>query len=562
MINLPVEVLDQVASYLPPADALHLAYTSKAFYKVVQPRLYTSITVDSNKYPHDHEVIKKNSLSKVPGVFGCRGTSVKPTKIKSLYGLHLVFKNLRENPQLCHHIQVLTFCNIIPDIPEVELFDNLAAIFPRLTNLRVLSWLAILVFLSCELISLLPSHLVLLTGNFKGYEGWLMNPMFLRELNVSGFNTVGNLVHLDLTQFPRLDKLIISRNSSSHNNTLVASQNQAPHQYAISDLIEVHEPILEDGADFLKTAFGRPFSHKLHLLTLILKDIAIKQSDAQYLIGAVHLEGLKELSLNNCTELLFEELLVAPSPLRRTPPQHSFLDLISPHLVSLDTLDINLHNELYYNEKVFKFLETTPGLRRLSVFLNFNNYENINGSLLRLFRIIAQHSMLEYLNFNFNIVNLSTTLNINNVVKPVIFDYLIASIHNLSKLTNLQFLKLPLNKVQIPDLFRIISPIQTLKFLQLNLFHSMLEPSTPATFSSLIDQNYFDYPNSMTCTYNSHLVEQLRSYCTDFKQVLPNLTFLCFEKNGENYLFDCATKLRREGLADFFDHLVRDCCEK
>lgn len=568
--QLPTEIINLISFSLSPSDALHLSLTNKYLYQLIQPRLYHSIVVDANKYPYDHELIQKSFKTSIPSINqDCYPVDVKPTKIKSLYGLNLFLKNLIEKPQYCSFIYSLNFNKLIPDIPEFELYNALMKIFPQLTNMRMLNWLIIQLYLSFDLISLLPnlSNMIELNGNFKNFNQDLMfNCEFenLKILNVSGFNNIANLSKVNLNNFANLNKLIISKNSTSNNEIINNNQNHLVNLYIISDLIEINDPLIDGPCDYIKTLFNG-LKFKLNLKSLILKDLVLNCDDAAYLANNVNLACLESLSINNCTEVLFDSSLT-PAAVRRNPPTKLFLDLLCPHLSNLKVLDISLNNELYYNESTYNFLKLLPNnLIKLSIFLTFNNFENINLSILKLFQILGtkHYQTLNYINFNFNIINLSTNLNLNNVIKPVNFNYSIKSIEILSIFTQLKFLKLPISQFQIPNLLSLIKHISELEFLQINLLNCDLHDTFYANSSPspncLISQDYFNFPNSTTHDYNFNNIQQFKNYCLDFRCYLNNLKFVKIEKNNQFFVFDCnciSNINLKHGLEDFFDHLV------
>lgn len=574
--NLPIEIINKISYSLSPADALQLAYTNSNLYDIIKPRLYSSIIFDSNKYPYDHESIQKSMFNKIPSVYGLNPTNVLPTKIKSIFALNLILRNLIENPHYCSYIQILEFSSMIPDISETELFDQLFKVMPNLINLKILNWFVISLYLSCDLISCLPmkQNLITLCGNFKKFELLNLNPnmnlnlsgnlnLNLQHLNVSGFNSVENLSEINLNSFPNLKNLTIGKNSSSNYiNNIPSVTNNLSNQYIISDLIEIQEPLLINGYHYLKSLFSHEMEQKLNLSRLELNDIIISSNDAQYLINNINLENLQELSISNCTELLFDESYNS-SPIRRTPPTSLFLDKLLPHMKNLSKFNINLNNELYFNEKIYNFIEKLPhSLEKISIYLTFNNYDNINYNLMRLFLVLQKHKhSLISLNFNFNIINLSTNLNINNIIKPTNFDYSIQSIKNLSNLENLKYLELPINQFQVSKLFGILSNCNKIKFIKIHLFNSN-DTSTPSPCSSMVNslicQDYFSFPNTETYNINFEKIEQFKNYCFDFKSSLPNLNILNFVNNNDYFVFDCGNgqACLKHGLPGYFDQLV------
>lgn len=569
--TLPTEIIDIISFSLSPSDALHLAITNKYMYTLIQPRLYHSIVIDANKYPYDHELIQKSFKTSIPSINqDCYPVHIKPTKIKSLYGLNLILKNLIENPHYCSYVYSLNFDKLIPDISEFDLFNALMKIFPKLTNLRMLNWLIIQLYLSLDLINLLPniSNMIELNGNFKNFNQDLLffsnSFQNLKVLNVSGFNNIANLSKFDLNNFPNLDKLIISKNSSVNNEVISNNQNHLVNLYIISDLIEINDPLIDGPCDYIKTLF-LGLKTKLNLKCLVLKDLILNSDDADHLINNVNLDLLEDLSINNCTEMLFDNSMSSPHA-RRNPPTKFFLNLLCPHLSNLKVLDISLINELYYNESIYNFLKLLPtNLIKLSIFLTFNNFENINLNILKLFQILGlkHYKTLNYINFNFNIINLSTNLNLNNVIKPLNFNYCIKSIEILAIFNKLEFLKLPINQSQIPNLLHLIKHLRGLNFLQINLLNCDLNDSFNANLSPspncLISQDYFNFPNATTHNYNFNNIQQFKNYCLDFKCYLDCVKYIKFEKNNQFFVFDCnsiSNIALKHGLSDYFDHLV------
>lgn len=544
--ELPLEILNQISYTLVPSDALHLAYTNKYLYSCLLPRLYSSLVIDSSKknYQNQH-LIKHKSYQRIPNILKATSSqTIHSTSIKSIYALRLVFKNLANHPSYASYIQILIIDNEFPDISNLEITHMLSQIMPLLTNLKVFHWFSLTKMIPFELLYELkfPNKLLELSGNFI-YTSQTNLAGFnnLKIINLSSFQNSANLAKFEnLASLPNLSKVIISKNFSC-NNQLLSSKNITSNSLLT----------IPDSDPYLSVLFPQSSTKKLNLSSFCLKDINLDLKDVDHLISNINLNHLNELSIKNCTESFFHQNILI-NGLRRNLPPVTFLDKLTPFLTNLTKLNLDLSNELYNNDSIFKFLSNLPKLTHLIIKLNFNQYENINYQLFKFF--INLKPSLTYLNFDFDISS-NIIYPPPNYAKPATFNYTLSSIEKLSSLKNLYYLKFPILQFQIPQFLLLIKPLSKLSHLQLVLLQSACETPSPILTNNLICQDYFN--TSFLLDYKLNQIDQFKIYALDFKQSLSNLKYLSFSKKDDHFVFDCIGQVHLNlDLVNDFDHLL------
>lgn len=575
--DFPAEIVSHVANGLSQIDVVSLSCTCKLLYSVVQPRLYASVSIDSSKYHYLddfslEEETNETSTVCIPSVFYtnsglCHTNSrVNPVTIKSLYSLKLFLKNLLAFPEYCSFIQVLNVHNKIPDICEYELMETLKTAFQHFTNLKVLNWFSIEIYLPISIINLLPNKemLLRLNGNFKNLtENVLGVSGHLRELNLSAFNQAANLQTVDLDNSPRLTKLLLSKHSSSDNSLIKNETTPELRTCLIPNLIEANPG--DDLCD-LKVSYLAPIfrSKKVFNLTVLgLSGISVSYQDAELLTKKLNLMSLEQLSIDNCTEAFFDN----SRSIRVTPPETSFLDILAAKLTGLKVINIGIQNDVFHNEKLFHFFKTIPSsLKQIKVLLKVSLHDNLTHQLASLVSSLEDHSpTLKYLNLDYEIMSNSGTA----PVKPATCS--IKAFNGVKKMTNLHYLKLPINLEHIHETCKVLQPLPRLQFLQLLLADDCKSSDTPPPLisTSLISQDYFCYPNDLVCGLQSQQSARLQQYCSQFQAVSGRLQYVSFQSKGDrnmndyNFVFSRETSsnfiLRDNNLLNHMDRLVEDC---
>lgn len=512
-MDLPPELINKISTYLATSDVLRLGYTCRANYDLLLPQIYSSVTIDSSRLPYGAEDVDPR----------------RSTNIKSLYSFTLFMKNLYLNQRYCSYVRVLQFMDEIPDLPELEVFHFLEKIFPNLCNLEQLKWCTIQMYLPCDLLSKVPNlvNMKSIVGNFKSFENISIfsgeyTSYHLEELLVSGFGQHTNLAKLALPRFANLKSLTLSRNS------LTSTLKNSGHASSVSNFIEIPDPYTDD-ANYI-SQFS-PSSLLQSITELVLKDVCVCADDAHRLSRSIDLCRIETFKLINCTE--------------KVQAEDDFLDVLQPKMVNLTTLSLGLSNEANVNDSSIRFIRYLPSkLRKLELQVRWSSPHREPELCETVDAITAHSETLTYLDFEFESIQQN---------KDGYYRYT-SRLQKLSQLRNLKFLRVPVNQYEIPELIRVVNNLQRLQFLQL----ALKDFKTPIiNNNTLISQEYFDYPNSVTLNYHNTIVDQLANFCRDFKSFLSMLRYLVFEAS-ETYFFNCYRQVVQErGLELVFGEMVK-----
>lgn len=342
-------------------------------------------------------------------------------------------------------------------------------------------------------------------------------------MNISNFKTTSNLSNVDLSHYPNLKFLVISKTPSPSNKFL-----QIP---------EHSSSTTPDDIDCISKLFQG--SLLLNLESLTLKDIHLRPSDSKLLINSINSSTLKDLSLINCHEVLFEDDQV----IRRTPPNYTFLsDLSFPYL---ETLNLKMTNELNFNIPTLTFMSRFKNLQRLNLYLQYNRAENINQNLAITLESIPNNK-LTFLDLKLDLPD--------SLLKFKAFDYNIDALRKLSNFKKLTYLSLQINQYQITNLFKLVEPLKELKCLKLNLDDSKLNKSKSPE-NSLINAEVLQFNSTLKSDNFYHFNNLAR----DFKSYLPKLKWVQFYNNCiEDYIFECVDGhvQYREGISKVFSFII------
>lgn len=560
--DLPADVIVHLTSWLSQGDILSLSQTNTYYYETVQPKLYEYIVVDSSRRLYE-DVLEGSSRRRW---FANNLYLGEPTVIRSLYALTRFFKTLTNHKHYGRHIRHLVVEDQLPDIPELELVQHLLAIVPTLVNLEVLNWYAVHRPLDARILLLIPhlGRLVSLRGNMQLVSGAFPSSPFLqlRQLDLSNFGSSKALQTIDMTQFPSLDSLTLAKKASPHMLHVLSRVSNCCHT-ALSSSSE-SLPFFEFPA-YISTVFAGNNSI-LHLSSLTLRGIYVCAQDAYLLLENIHVDSLKELSLDNCGECLFEELIGIPIR-RRTPPPELFLDVLAKQLTALESLNLNLCNELCYNRSTFDAISALGPLKRLGVHIKmFKTDDAIN--LAPLVNSIQTHcESLEYLNMCCDVVDSAVSVcpKKNN-------QYQLKSVLGLSNLRNLKVLKLPLTFSQIEDVANVLSALSELRILQLGITDLGCPASKAACGSCndtlfyalystncLISQDYFSCPSSFTSRIEQNKTHEYISYTERFRRSLAKLQYVRFDLKNQSLVYDCLMEkvvAKDSAFTESFDSLV------
>lgn len=508
-MDLPPELLYRVSRYLTPNDILRLAYTCKANYLLLLPQVYSCIKVDSTRQPY-------NSAG---------DESLGITTVKSLHSFTHLLKNLRSSSRHCSYVRHLGFMDDIPDLPELELIEYLLVIFPLLSNLELLKWYSVQVYLPCDIVATLPTLTTMktLVGNFKQFEevqtfAECSNRLQCTELLVSGFGTVKNLSKLGLSRFSSLKSMTLSRHSLSR----VIGETPT----IISNFIEPQEVNEDENCIFEICSAPLP----TNLTELVLKDICLCPGNGKLMAKSINLEKIRTLKLINCTEIID-----GPS---------QFLDHLHSHMLLLENLTLSVSNEMGSQSSTIEFIANLhQKLRKLELRLQWSPLYRAAELSVAVNAITTHREHLKYLDFDFECYRNKDGTHMY-----------VGQLQQLSQLQKLSFLRVPVNRDDIPRLVPVISKLQLLQFLQL----AFKDFKTPIiTNNTLISHEYFDFPNSVTLNYHNAIVDQLGDYCRQFKRYLSILRYIVFEA-AETYYFNCRQVEQERGLELTFREMVHD----
>lgn len=568
--DLPVEIIHLIARWLAQGDLVSLSLTSSHYYSAVHAKLYELVVVDSSK-----RLFEEFGDGKTRHLwFSTRSFPGEPTVIRSLYALTKFFKNLALHPEYGHYVRFLVVEDQFPDMPELELARHLSLVLPTLTNLQTLNWYAVHRPLDARLVDLLPrkEFMESIRGNFRFSSSQIVSGSAiypcLRELDLSNVTSHKALCSIDLDQFPGLDLLTVSKKPSSnmlHFTSRISSCCQSALSNATESLPFSEQP------SYISCLFSQPLATKLQLSALALKDISLCAKDAYLLLENIDIPLLQKLSLDNCGEALFDsDMYLDNIPIRRrTPPSELFLDVLAEELTNVDSLNLNLSNELCYNRSTFQAISKMSKLKHLGIHIKvFKTNDPIN--LAPLVDSLQSHcDTLEYLNMCCDVVETSVSVcpKKNN-------RYSLKSVIGLSNLRELKVLKLPISFSQIADVTNVLSTLQSLRLLQLGITDLACTASKAAcspcndtliyalyNTNCLISQDYFNCPSSFTSKIEQNKTQEYIGYSKMFKSVFQQLQYLRFDLRNQSLLYDCRDAFniaaKDAGLIDSFDSLVQ-----
>lgn len=567
MITFPPEVIQHLVRWLPQHDLLHLAYTSKQFYALLQPQLFQAIIVDSSRTSFDDVFADPANDWFVYHEYPC-----EPTVIRTLYSLIRFFKLLIKNPQFGKYVRRFVVEEQFPDMSQLELNQYLLQVLPSLTNIEIILWASTHNLLDARMISLLPNHnrLKSLCGNFSFADVNFPQVAFsnLHQLSISNFSTNKSLRTIDVSNFPSITSLAISRKLSLRENDFTCRLENCC-QSALNSSVELLQPF--DPATFISSLFDKKLNSKLNLKSLSLKDISLSASDATRLKENIEISLLEHLSINNCTECLFESSPSYPTTSafrRRTPPRNLFIDVLAPDLISVKLLNLNLSNELCYNRSTFSALSQMKGLEKVSVHIKLIRTEH-QVNLAPLVNCLQTHaSTLKYLNLCCDIVDPSSV----SVCPKKKLSYSLESVIGLSMLKELRVLKLPIEYSQISNLPDILTNLKNLRVLQMGIVYSDSAPSKSACFdcgvnsfvlgtaNSLINESYFACSTSLTARIETSKGQQYEEISRRFKNASEKLRFIRFDLQKESLLYDVSDKERitaQNSSIECFDMIIK-----
>ena len=541
------DVIQHLAQWLPQQDLLNLALTNKSFYSLLHPKIYEVVVVDSSRTQFDDIFSDSCHEWFVYHEYPC-----EPTVIRTLYSITRFFKNLIENPHYARYVTQFVVEENFPDVPEIELNQYLLQILPYMSNINVFSWSSLHYPIEAQLMSLFPNpeRLQTLWGNFRFSESGFPCAQFerLHSLGISNFKKDKVLESIDMSLFASIKTLTISKKTTGRRKSFT-SQLETCCQSSLSSTIE---PLLfSERPTFISSLFNSPLIEKLCLTSLHLKDISLTRQDADSLRENINLQTLEHLSLDNCVECLFENSSSFPNinpSRRRHPPSELFLEVLSPDLVSLKLLNLNLSNELCFNRVTVRTISQLHGLQKLSIHIKvFKTDEQVN--LAPIVNALQTHAQsLVYLNLCCDIVESSVS-----VCPKKNFRYALKSVIGLSALTKLQVLKLPISYNQIADFPKLLSSLENLKILQLGIAHLDCIPSKAACFgcdeyvlgsvNSLISDDYFKCSTSFSTRMEVNKNQQYLQFSKIFRSMFENLKFLRFDLRNESLLYDVSDKM-------------------
>lgn len=563
--DLPDDVILLICQWLAQAELLSLAFTTSHYYEVIHAKLYESIVVNSSRRLFDGVFDEKShhhwfSSHVFPG---------NPTVIRSLYALKTFFKTVMKNPHYGRYVRQFVVEDQFPDMPDLELATYLRLVFPTFVNLQVLNWYAVHQPLNASLVKLLPrpEYLQTLCGNFQFVALEFPSSAFpcLGQLDLSNVSSHKTLQNIDMNKFPNLHSLTVAKRASK--NMLQFTSRVSNCCQSALDTSAESLPYSEP-ASYMSCLFSTIDTRKLQLSSLSLKDISLSSKDAYTLLGAIEVPSLHNLSLDNCGETLFDSTYSDIPIRRRTPPPELFLDVLSQHLVHLDSLNLNLSNELCYNRSTFKAISRVLPLKRLGIHIKvFKNDDAIN--LAPLVDSIQPHSdSLEYLNLCCDVVESSVSVcpKKNN-------RYSLKSVIGLSNLRKLKVLKLPLSYSQISDVANVLSPLANLRLIQLGITDGGCTPSKAACDSCnetpiyglynnncLISQDFFNCPTSFITNIEQNKTQDYSNFSKKFRYIFKLLQYMRFDLKNQSLLYDCQNVAnivaKDASLVDSFDSLV------
>lgn len=570
--DLPDDIILHTCRWLSQGEVLSLALTTSHNYELIHAKLFEVVVVDSSRRMFDDVFDEKMSHRwYFSDAFPCN-----PTVIRSLYGLKMFFKYLLKNPHRGRCVRQLVVKNEFPDMPELELARWLRLVLPTMDNLHVLNWYALHQPLDAKLVKLLPhpEYLESLCGNFQYTASSLPSSSFycLGRLDLSNVSSCKDLLDIDMADFPNLDSFTLAKGASS-NMLQFSSRLTNCCQSALSTSAESLR--FSDPPSYISCLFSSVHSTKIQLSSLTLKDISVSAKDAYTLLEAIEIPNLRKMSLDNCAEALFDTTYNDIPFRRRTPPSQLFLDVLSKHLTHLESLNLNLSNELCYNRITFRAVSTLLPLKHLGIHIKmFKCDDAIN--LAPLVDSIQPHSnSLEYLNLCCDVVDSSVSVcpKKNN-------RYSLKSVIGLSNLRKLKVLKLPLSFSQISNVANVLCPLTNLHIIQFGITDVPCSPPKTAcdpcdntaayglySDSCLISQEYFNCPASFISNAEQNKTQEYLNFSKKFRSIFKLLQYIRFDMRNQSLLYDCENSsnivAKDAGLVDSFDSLVnRHICDR
>ncbi|KAM9896047.1 hypothetical protein OXX79_007704 [Metschnikowia pulcherrima] len=565
--TLPLDVLRDLGRWLPQNDLIHLAFTCRRLYRALHEHIYSAIVIDSSKRVFCLELAAECTTRYIQ----TSQSAFEPVVIRSLYALTRFLKTLIAHPQYAQYIRILVAQDRFPDVPALDLKNYLIQVFPHLDRLQVLNWYSPDCPLQAELLALLPrpERLESLCGNFQSlHTNFCAKNFFaLRHVDISGFPSAEASAHIDFSKFHSLESLTLSRNVP-RNRISFASKLDRCCRKSVETQVENLTAILS--APKAPLCMSQMISSQIQtphrLRSLVLRDISVTPSDGRTLLENIDGTTLNHLSLENCVEQLFEPDFYHPNEVRivrRNPPAVTFMDAFFAGITHLRSLDINLTNELCYNDATLRAISKLKGLLRLSVHLKHFCRRGAYDIKPLITALRTHRHTLKHLNICINVVE---RINASSCPKKVSY-YELDSLHGLCVLTHLRILRLPVKYEQIEEIPLHLSQLKNIEILHLVVTDSNSLPLTascnncenPAMYAlcksnSLIATEYFDgtssYANSLKEENANHFLE----FAVLYKQFFPKLAYLRIDLNDQSFLFDC----RSASFISFKDQVYLD----
>lgn len=333
MLAFPPEIVSSIASHLHQSEKLTLAFTCRRFYHILLPTLYETIILDSSK--------RDLSLDSSP----IENSSA--TVVRSAFALRRLLGILAQNPDCCCHVKAFFANYPLPDVPTLQISQQLSAILPFLVNLSVLEIDLRILDLSFKFVHL-PASIQRLRGSFlhctTGNE--------ITHLDIA--NDAATLGHTSLGDYPKLRYLRVSPSSRLH---------------------------LARPGDLTKLFKDQP---KLSLHSLTIEGMTLDHVDGKILAEHVDFSETHTFALVDCTERFFTD---SPVFNRSTAPSNTFLSPLCGKFRTLRNLTLQLQPEIYSDCNTAGFICSLPGLTKLSLRTNVSG-----GELATLTDAIACHS--------------------------------------------------------------------------------------------------------------------------------------------------------------------------
>lgn len=367
LTDIPVEIVQEIARYLPQGDVIKLSFLAKYLHACLSPLLYRNIVADYQYSLLDEEFNQNNK-----------------TFIKTKYNLKRFFQRILENRFLAEEVRELHCIRLPLEMVEYELMtDHVSKVFPSLVNLRCLDW-----FSSNEL-------------DLKAL-GDLPNLELLQQLylNVSKHKNQSEMVDADFSSLGSLaiTPFIDSKNLSAifhrlFSQTDLSKTLQELKLCRLSRKVSLLDPpsrwlvSTEDVIDLdlqtmptIMRCLCQSGQRRLKLKKLSLEGCLIKPSDFHLLNEGIDLQKLVFLELS-CVEYQKINLLdyhgamplqgLLPSDLKRLMAP-SFLQLLAPQVMTnLRHLSLDLRQALI--DSCPHFICSMRELHSLDVVVRWND---------------------------------------------------------------------------------------------------------------------------------------------------------------------------------------------